>query len=178
MNKNIHGEVDPETILRCCLRTKRWHEAETEVKGDLMMASRQNGHRARVMIVEQDLDFGMKLADWLAALGYHPVVVRTLDAAIDELSGFRPKAIFFGLSCSEYTARIDIAEVFLMVQTVCPRAPVITYADHVGEDWTQVVFRQGSRRFLIKPVKFTQFGEVLHSEMSAATVSAASYGTP
>jgi DNA-binding NtrC family response regulator len=134
------------------------------------MASRQNGQRTRVMIVEQELDYGMKLADWLASLGYHPVVVRTVDAAIDELRGFRPRAIFFGLSCSEYAARIDIAEVFLMVQTVCPRVPVVTFADHVGEDRTQVLFRQGPRRFLIKPVKFSQFGEVLHSELSAATV--------
>jgi DNA-binding NtrC family response regulator len=135
-----------------------------------MMASRQNAQRTRVMIVEQDLDFGMKLADWLATLGYHPVVVRTIDAAIDELSGFRPRAIFFGLSCSEYAVRIDIAEVFLMIQTVCPRVPVVTFADHVGEDLTQVMFRQGARRFLIKPVTFSQFGEVLHSDMSAATV--------
>jgi DNA-binding NtrC family response regulator len=122
------------------------------------------------MIVEQDLDFGMKLADWLATLGYHPVVVRTIDAAIDELSSFRPRAIFFGLSCSESTARIDITEVFLMIQSVCPRVPVITFADHVGEDLTQVVFRQGARRFLIKPVEFSRISEVLHSELSAATI--------
>ena len=135
-----------------------------------MMVSRQNAQRARVMIVEQDFDFGIKLADWLATLGYHPVVVRTIDAAIDELSGFRPRAIFFGLSCSEYEARIDIAEVFLMIQAVCPRVPMVPFADHVGKDLTQVMFRQGARRFLIKPVEFSQICEVLHSEMSAATI--------
>jgi DNA-binding NtrC family response regulator len=135
-----------------------------------MMASRQNGQRARVMIVEQDVDFGMKLADWLATLGYYPVIVRTIDAAVDELNGFRPQAIFFGLLCSERAARIDIAEVFLMIQTVCPRVPAITFVDHVGEDLTQVIFRQGTRRFLVKPVTFSQFGEVLHSEVSAVTV--------
>ena len=57
------------------------------------MGSRQNGERMRVMIVEQDLDFGMKLADWLATHGYQPVFVRTVDAAIDELSSVRPRAI-------------------------------------------------------------------------------------
>ena len=135
-----------------------------------MKASQQNGERTRVMIAEQDLDFGMKLADWLATHGYHPVVVRTIDAAIDELSGFRPQAIFFGLSCSESAARIDIAEVLLMIQTVCPRVPVSTCADHVGEDLTQVVFRQGIRRFMIKPVKFSEVSELLQSELSAAMV--------
>ncbi len=54
------------------------------------MASRQNGERTRVMIVEQELDFGLKLADWLATHGYQPVFVRTVDAAIDELSGDSP----------------------------------------------------------------------------------------
>lgn len=134
------------------------------------MASRQNGARARVMIVEQDLDFGMKLADWLAAHGYQPVFVRTVDAAIDEVNSVRPQAIFLGLGCSEPAARIDIAEVLLTVQTICPCVPVITIADETSEDLTQVVFRQGPRRFVVKPVEFTQIGEVLQSELSAATV--------
>lgn len=134
------------------------------------MASRKNGERTRVMIVEQDVDFGMKLADWLATHGYQPVFVRTVDAAIDELSGVRPRAIFVGLGCSEPAARIDMAEVLLMIQTVCPRVPVNTIADQASEDLTQVVFRQGARRFVVKPVEFSQIGEVLQSELGAATV--------
>jgi len=134
------------------------------------MARRQNGERTRVMIVEQDLDFGMKLADWLATHGYQPVFVRTVDAAIDELSSVRPRAIFVGLGCSEPAARIDIAEVLLMIQTVCPSGPVITIADQTSEDLTQVVFRQGARRFVVKPVEFSQVGEVLQLELSAATI--------
>jgi len=135
-----------------------------------MMTRRQNGERTRVMIVEQDLDFGMKLADWLATHGYQPVFVRTVDAAIDELSSVRPRAIFVGLGCSEPAARIDIAEVLLMIQTVCPSVPVITIADQTSEDLTQVVFRQGARRFVVKPVEFSQVGEVLQSELTAATI--------
>jgi DNA-binding response OmpR family regulator len=133
------------------------------------MASWQNGARTRVMIVEQDLDFGMKLADWLATHGYQPVFVSTVDAAINELSGFRPQAIFFGLGYSEPAARIDIAEVLLMIQTVCPNVPVLTITDQLSEDQTQVVLRQGVRRFLVKPVEFSQIGEVLQSELRAAT---------
>jgi DNA-binding response OmpR family regulator len=134
------------------------------------MARWQNGERTRVMIVEQDLDFGMKLADWLATHGYQPVFVRTVDAAIDELSSVRPRAIFVGLGCSEPAARIDIAEVLLMIQTVCPSMPVITIADQTSEDLTQVVFRQGARRFVVKPVEFSQVGAVLQLELSAATI--------
>jgi DNA-binding response OmpR family regulator len=133
------------------------------------MATRQNGERTRVMIVEEDLDFGMKLADWLATHGYQPVFVRTVEAAIDELSSVRPRAIFVGLGCSEPATRIDIAEVLLMIQTVCPSVPVSTRADQTSDDLTQVVFRQGARRFVVKPVEFSQVGEVLQVELSAAT---------
>jgi DNA-binding NtrC family response regulator len=146
-----------------------WHEAETEAKGGLTMASRENGERTRVMIVEQDLDFGMKLADWLTTHGYQPVFVRTVEAAIDELSSFRPRGIFVGLGCSEPAAQIDLAEILLLIQTVCPNVPVLTIADQTSEDLTQVVFRQGVRRFLVKPVEFSQIGEVLQSELSVAT---------
>jgi len=134
------------------------------------MASRQNGERTRVLIVEQDLDFGMNLADWLATHGYLPVFVRTVQAAIEELSGFRPQAIFFGLGCSEPTAQFDRAEVLLLIHTVCPCVPVIGIAGQTSEDLTQVVFRQGVRRFLVKSVEFSQIGEVLQSELRAATV--------
>lgn len=134
------------------------------------MASRQNGERIRVMIVEQDLDFGLKLADWLATHGYQPVFVRTVEAAIDELSGVRPRAIFVGLGCAEPAAQLDITEVLLMIQTVCPRVPVITIGDEFSEHLTQVVFRQGARRFVVKPVEFSQVGEALQSELSAATM--------
>jgi len=135
-----------------------------------MMASLQNGERTRVMIVEQDLDFGMKLADWLATRGYQPVFVRTVDAAITELNGVHPRAIFVGLGCSEAAARIDIAEVLLMIQTVCPCVPTITTSGQTNGDLTQVVFRQGARRFVVKTVEFSQVTEVLLSELGAATV--------
>ena len=135
-----------------------------------MMASMQNGERTRVMIVEQELDFGMKLADWLASRGYQPVFVRSVDAAITELSGVHPRAIFVGLGCSEAGARIDIAEVLLMIQTVCPCGPVITMSGQTNGDLTQVVFRQGARRFIVKAVEFSQVTEVLLSELSTATV--------
>ncbi|MGH7216221.1 MAG: hypothetical protein ACREIG_03175 [Nitrospiraceae bacterium] len=134
------------------------------------MASLQNPERTRVMIVEQDLDFGLKLADWLATHGYQPVFVRSVDAAIDELSGIRPQAIFVGLGCSEPASRIDIAEVLLMIQTVCPRVRTIMISGQNNEDLTQVVFRQGARRFVVKSVEFSQVIEVLLSEMIVATV--------
>lgn len=133
------------------------------------MVSGQNGGRTRVMIVEQDWDFGMKLADWLAAHGYQPVLVRDVDAAIAELSDIRPQAVFVGLRDSTRQAQMNVGEVVLMIQTICPLVPVITMADEASQVQTQVVFRQGGRSFLVKPAEFSQIGEVLHSALSSAT---------
>lgn len=135
-----------------------------------MKASQQNGERTRVMIVEQDLDFGLKLADWLATHGYHPVFIRTVDAAIDGLSGFRPQVVFIGLGWSAPAAQTDMVEILLLIQTISPCTPVIMMADQASEDLTQLLFRQGARRFMIKPVKFSEVSELLQSELSAAMV--------
>jgi DNA-binding NtrC family response regulator len=133
------------------------------------MVSQQNGERTRVMIVEQDLDFGLKLADWLASHGYQPVFVRTVEAALGELNDIRPQAIFIGLQSPECEPQMDAFEVLLLIQTICPLVPVITIGDQASEDFAKLVVSQGVRRFLVKPVEFAQIGHVLQSELSAAT---------
>ncbi|HSL02544.1 MAG TPA: response regulator [Nitrospiraceae bacterium] len=134
------------------------------------MASRQNGKRTCVMIVEQDWDFGIKLADWLASQGYQPVLTRTIDAAIGEFSSVRPQAIFVGFRSSDPQRQMNVGEVLLMIQTICPLMPIMAMADEANQVHTQIVFRQGVRRFLVKPVEFSQIGEVLQSELSVASV--------
>jgi DNA-binding NtrC family response regulator len=143
----------------------RRQKAETEVKGGLAMANRQNAERLCVMIVEQDVDFGFKLADWLAAHGYQAVLVRSVDAAIEELSEIRPQAVFVGRGFSEPAAQIGMSEILLLIQTLCPRVPMVTIADQASENLTQVVFRQGVRRFVVKPVEFAHINHLLRSEL-------------
>ena len=65
---------------------------------------------------------------------------------------------------------MDAFEVLLLIQTICPLVPVITVGDHACEDFAQLVIRQGVRRFLVKPVEFSQIGHVLQSELSAVMV--------
>lgn len=100
-----------------------------------MMTSRKNGERTRVMIVEQDLEFGLKLADWLATHGYHPAFIRTVNGAIDGLTGFRPQAVFVGLGCSARAVQGDMVEILFLVRTICPSGPdhlPIRSGDHDG----------------------------------------------
>jgi len=124
--------------------------------------------RTRVMIVEEDWDFGIKLADGLAARGYHPVLFRFVEAAIAELNSIRPRALLVGVRSSEPAAQSDRSEALILIQAICSRVPVITIADTVGDDLTTVVIRQGVGRFAFKPIEFSQVGDVLHSELTVA----------
>lgn len=134
------------------------------------MAIRQNGARRCVMIVEQDADFGIKLADWLAVHGCQPVLVRSVDAAIEELREISPQVVFVGRGHPEPAPQSGISELLLLLQTLCPGVPVITIADQTSEDLTHDVFRQGIHHVLVKPIEFTQISHVLRPEFNSATV--------
>jgi DNA-binding NtrC family response regulator len=134
------------------------------------MAIRKNGARRCVMIVEQDAHFGIKLADWLAAHGYQPVLVRSVDAAIEELREISPQVVFVGRGNTESAAQNGISELLLLIQTLCPGVPVITIADQTSEDLTHDVVPQGIHHVLVKPFEFTQISHVLRPELSSATV--------
>ena len=93
------------------------------------MVNRQNGVRTCVMIVEQDVNDGFKFADWLATHGYQTVFVRSVEAVIDVLSEIRPQAVFVGRGLCESGAQTDMSEMLRLIQTVCPRVPMVTIVD-------------------------------------------------
>lgn len=132
------------------------------------MLNRQYLARMRVLIVEQDWDYGIRLADWLASQGYQPVLVRTVDAAMGELIGARPHAIFVGLRSSEPGLQMSVSESLPLIHKIFPHVPVITIGDDIDDDLRQVVVGQGVSRILVKPVEFSQISHVLESELSAA----------
>lgn len=138
------------------------------MKRNLAMANRMNRKRASVMIVAQDFDFGIKLADWLAAHGYQAVLVRSAETAIDECRDLRPQAVFIGLPQCE-SAGLD--ELLRLIETTCPCAPVVIMGDRTRTDLAQVMNGGAVRHFLIQPTHFRHIGHVLRSELSAATAS-------
>jgi len=135
------------------------------------MVNRRNDKRACVMIVEQDVGLGFKLADWLASHGYQPVLVRSVEAAIDGLSDICPELVFVGHDHYEPAAQIGVPEILHVIRTMCPRVRMITIADRPSKDLTSG-FRQGVHQFGVMPVEFSQISRVLRSELglSAATV--------
>jgi DNA-binding response OmpR family regulator len=116
------------------------------------MASRENTVRAGVMIVEPDVNIGNTLANWLEAHGYEAVLVRSVEAAIEELCDVRPRLVFVGSGHSGPTAQIEISEILRLIRTVCPGVPMLTGADWANEDVTQIEFRQRDHHVRIKPV--------------------------
>jgi len=134
-----------------------------------MMTNRLTGKRRCVMIVEPDGDYGIRLADWLAAHGYQPVLVRSVDAALEALSDIRPDVVFVGRDHSESGARIGIGEILVLIQTLCTDVPVITIMDQHSEDLTPSVLRPGMHQLQVTPVAFTQIGHVLRSEVNLVT---------
>lgn len=83
--------------------------------------------RERVVIVDRDLDFGLKVADYLASSGYHAVLARSLDAMLDDLSEMRPGAILLSDETPEEDTGGTGTETLRALKALCPHAPVITF---------------------------------------------------
>lgn len=135
------------------------------------METRVNRKSACVMIVTQNRAFGITLADWLATRGYQAVLGRSGESAPDECRALRPQAVFIGLGHAAPSASIRLGEWLRAIETACPRAPVIVMGDRTNADLAQLMSGGTVRHFPIKPTGFKQVGEVLRSELKAATAS-------
>ena len=95
----------------------------------LTMSSTKQTGRSRVMIVDPELQFGLKLADCLATNGYHAVLVRDLQSMLTELREIQPEAILLSSdSCEEKrgTAELDTLRA---LNVLCPQAPILTVVE-------------------------------------------------
>ncbi|MFZ3012925.1 MAG: hypothetical protein WA045_04380 [Nitrospira sp.] len=137
------------------------------------MANRMNSKRACILIVDHDWEYGITLADWLAAHGYQAVLVRSMQTAIDECRDLRPQAIFIGLSPSEPVITLTLRRLFRRIKITCPHVPVVTMGGPASGNQTEIP-NGGSLRHLhlpIKPVELTYIGRLLQSELYAAAAS-------
>ncbi len=143
------------------------------------METLPNKKRACVLIVDHDLEYGIKLADWLAAHGYQAVLVRSMETAIDECRDLRPHAVFIGLNVSEPVATLSLRRLFRMIKATSPHVPIVTMGAQSSGDQADIP-NSGSLRHLhlpIKPLEFSYIGRLLRLELNAATASPHSPGT-
>lgn len=137
------------------------------------MAHRQNRQRPCILIVEEDMDFGMKLADWLASQRYQAVLVRSLQSASTEFLDIRPHAVLVGLTQTGSAFPIALQKLFRTIETTCAHVPVITMRNRTSGALTNILYG-GTVRHLhlpIKPLEFTYIGRLLRSELNAAIAS-------
>lgn len=129
----------------------------------------QTAKRIRVMIVDTDWTLGIKLADWLAAHGYQPVLHRSYDVALNEVNSIRPEAIIIAVDSCCLPEQADVSELLFRLQTVCPDLPIIGIADTITE--SVALFGDHSDvQLLVKPVDFVEVERLLRSGQYLATV--------
>ena len=93
-----------------------------------MNSTKQTG-RSRVMIVDPELQFGLKLADCLATKGYQAVLVRNLQSMLAELGEIQPEAILLSSDSCEEEREAAEPETLRALNLLCPQAPVLTVAE-------------------------------------------------
>lgn len=81
--------------------------------------------RSRVMIVDSELQFGLKLADCLATSGYHAVLVRDLESTLAQLGEIQPEAILLSQDCGGSHKDSPGIDALRTVNALCPQAPVL-----------------------------------------------------
>lgn len=124
------------------------------------MTSRPNTKRACVMIVEAEIAFGMKLADWLAFQGYQAVLVRSVEAALDTFEDLHPNAVFIGLVRTEPTETIGLLTLRQLIDTVDLRIPVITMGTRTRKTFGQGLRYAEIRHRFDRSVALTQLNDM------------------
>ncbi len=137
------------------------------------MANPMNSKRVCIMIVDHDLEYGIKLADWLASQRYHAVLVCSLQTAIEEVLDIRPHAVLVGLAQTGSTFPIALQRLFRAIETACAHVPVITMGNQTSGVLTNILYGGAirHRHLPIKPIEFTYISRLLRSELNAATAS-------
>lgn len=135
------------------------------------MANQRNRKRPCVMIVQQDLEHGIKLADWLAAHGYQAVLVRSVENAINECYGLKPQAVFIGLSPVEPVSPTLLPRLLHAIETRCPNISVVTMGHRASGKTIHVVTSGRVRHVLITPIDLAHIGRLLQAELNRVSVS-------
>jgi len=101
--------------------------------------------RERVVIVDRDLDFGLKLADCLASSGYHAVLGRSLDAMLEDLGELKPGAILLSSDPRDQDKGGYAADTLQAVKALYPQVPVMTLMKPGRDRFIEVHAQEGHR---------------------------------
>ena len=121
--------------------------------------------RERVVIVDRNLDFGLKLADCLASSGYHAVLGRSLDAILDDLSEMQPDAILLSPDLWDQGSAGNETETLRTVKALCPEAPVISVMKPTHDTFVDFRSKHGAGDECLEPSKINRVEELLRTQL-------------
>jgi CheY-like chemotaxis protein len=111
----------------------------------------------RVLVVEDEPDLSDVFRDFLLALGHHPLIVRSAEAALGKLETERPDAIILdillpGMSGLDFLQLRPVRELGV---------PIVAVSGVVTEHQARECLRLGAADFVGKPVPLDRLNEVL-----------------
>ena len=111
----------------------------------------------RVLVVEDQVDLGDVFREFLIALGHHPLVVHTAEAALASLKTERLDAILLDVQLPGMSG-LD----FLQLRPVrALGVPIVAVSGVVNESQARECLRLGAADFMGKPVQLDRLNEVL-----------------
>lgn len=103
--------------------------------------------KARVMIVDDELDFARTLASRLQIRGYEAHVVESFDKTIEIAQELKPEVVLLDLRLPG----ISGVEILMTIRQFCPGTEVILLTGHLNLEQTIEGVRLDSFHFIMKP---------------------------
>ena len=113
--------------------------------------------RPRVMVIHHQTDFALKLADWIAALGYEAAIARNVEDMLALLHEARPDGILLDLQLQA----VGGMQVLRLLKAIHPEVPVVTITEGPLGDLALLSVRAGASAFLIKPFELEHLNTAL-----------------
>lgn len=119
------------------------------------------GGRKRVMIVNHEAKFALRLADWLAAEGYEVVIASEAKDVRGLLEEVKPHAVVLDLDHPVVSGM----EMLRAIRMSRPDLPVLTIAHAALHQLAVLSIKAGACAFLLKPFERQQMSRLLAAEV-------------
>lgn len=122
--------------------------------------------RNAVLIGTHDLNFGIKLADWLAAHSYQAVLIRSWSTMLEECRQLRPQAIVMDDAQATQPAALCLAHLVPNIGAISPGTLVVAIGEGVCAAPAPVAETSSLRLIRVRSADFAHIGRLIHAELS------------
>ena len=104
----------------------------------------------KILVVDDELDVGELLKDYLEMAGYHALLARDAEAAFRLLEAERPDLVMLDI----VMPKVDGLEVLRRIKQTYPETIVVMMSGLQNEEIAREAIRQGAYDYLTKPFDF------------------------